>query len=109
MSDWEDAYDDSGESIEDWQRQQPSPVIDWARTDVPSENDNFGMIDARQEWTEVHKAREPERAPAVRGRKFHRNCDPGEAIGDLTQNLSFNVEKLSIGLIIGMFRLVQPS
>eukprot|EP00066_Takifugu_rubripes_P002169 XP_003963913.2 PREDICTED: probable ATP-dependent RNA helicase DDX43 [Takifugu rubripes] len=101
MSDWEDASDDTGDSIRDWSRQQPSPAIDWTRTAFPSENENFGMIDARQERTDAHKAREPGRAPAVRGRTFHRNCDPGETMGDLTRGLRFNVEKLSIGTIIG--------
>lgn len=108
MSDWEDAEDDNGDSIRDWSR-QPSPVIDWTRTAVPSENENFRMIDVRQEQTGAHKAREPGRAPAVRGQMFHRGCDPGEATENLTQVLRFNVEKLSIGAIIGMFRLVQPS
>ncbi|XP_056904251.1 probable ATP-dependent RNA helicase DDX43 [Takifugu flavidus] len=101
MSDWEDASDDTGDSIRDWARQEPSPAIDWTRTAFPSENENFGMIDARQERTDAHKAREPGRAPAVRGRTFHRNCDPGETMGDLTRGLRFNVEKLSIGTIIG--------
>lgn len=108
MSDWEDAYDDNDDSISDLSKQL-TPAIDWPRTDVPSENENFGVIDARQELTDAHKVREPERAPAGRGRMFHRNCDPGEASEDLTRNLRFNVEKISIGAIIGMFRLVQPS
>lgn len=105
MSDWEDAYDDSDDLVRDWPRQQPSPAIDWTR----SENEVFGMIDARQERTDGHKARERQRAPAIRGRMFHSNCDAGEAMEDLTRGLRFNVEKLSIGAIIGMFRLVQPS
>lgn len=108
MSDWEDAYDEDGDPTRDWSRQQPSPVIDWTRTAFPNENENFGMSDARQERTDAHKAREPGRAPAVRGRMFHRDCDPGEGMGDLTRGLRFKVEKLSIGAIIGMFRLVQP-
>lgn len=108
MSDWEDSDDESGNFNEDYLRQQPSPVLDWACIDDPSENENFGMIDARQEWTDVHKARKPGRAPGVGRRTFHRNNDSGETIGGLTRNLTFYVEKPSIGAIIGMFRLVQP-
>lgn len=98
MSDWEEEDDDGP-------KKQPPPRRIWTRGGVRGPNVHFGMRYGRQERSDEHEAREAGKGD--RRGAFQQNRGSGDDTRRRDRPLVFNVERPSIGRIIGKLQSLE--